>query len=571
MNCAECRENLIACVEGLLDREESLQCQAHLETCAACQAEFKAITSLQQKLVARGQAAAEVSLVEPVMRRVRERVRKVPAEQESYSIMSKLFTRWGFGLSATAGAAAVILAILVLSPRTQATAAEVLARGARAVARLTSIHLRGQLRTYPEDNFSYINPDSGFYSIELWKQFEPELKWRIEKPQRVVVMDGQSTVMLIKTGDVAVKVPKRTTSAFDTEWLHRIANLSNTITNELKNALAKGWKLSLNEETGADGRLKSVVTVLARSGLPEDDYVKNAFFENADTRRVYHFDAKSELLESVQIYLTRPSGEVQIFDLSQIDYNPSIDTNVWQLELPADVSWRQLEPPKLPDNEKYASMTAEQAARAFFEACSRKDWNEAGKFESPITDRTKEYLGGLEIVSLGESFTSKAYGGRFVPYEIKLPAQEFNMRVSNTNSAKRCVVTGMYDSKLQLQQDLKWSADPEILTNNDVYARLSPKEAVQAYFDAQSKLDWVEMRKFTSEFDVEESRKQVEMAQKAGMDIHKLIPTMEAGEAIWSPEQSAWFVKCRATQVKKWNLAVRNDNPAGRWQVDGGF
>jgi len=571
MNCAECRENLIACVEGLLDREESLQCQAHLETCAACQAEFKAITSLQQKLVARGQAAAEVSLVEPVMRRVRERVRKVPAEQESYSIMSKLFTRWGFGLSATAGAAAVILAILVLSPRTQATAAEVLARGARAVARLTSIHLRGQLRTYPQDNFSYINPDSGFYSIELWKQFEPELKWRIEKPQRVVVMDGQSTVMLIKTGDVAVKVPKRTTSAFDTEWLHRIANLSNTITNELKNALAKGWKLSLNEETGADGRLKSVVTVLARSGLPEDDYVKNAFFENADTRRVYHFDAKSELLESVQIYLTRPSGEVQIFDLSRIDYNQSIDTNVWQLELPADVSWAQLEPPKLPDNEKYASMTAEQAARAFFEACSRKDWNEAGKFESPITDRTKEYLGGLEIVSLGESFTSKAYGGRFVPYEIKLPAQEFNMRVSNTNSAKRCVVTGMYDSKLQLQQDLKWSADPEILTNNDVYARLSPKEAVQAYFDAQSKLDWVEMRKFTSEFDVEESRKQVEMAQKAGMDIHKLIPTMEAGEAIWSPEQSAWFVKCRATQVKKWNLAVRNDNPAGRWQVDGGF
>jgi hypothetical protein len=235
------------------------------------------------------------------------------------------------------------------------------------------------------------------------------------------------------------------------------------------------------------------------------------------------------------------------------------------------VSLGEIEVKILPDNEKYAAMTAEQAARAFFEACSRKDWNEAGKFESPITDRTKEYLGGLEIVSLGESFTSKAYGGRFVPYEIKLPAQEFNMRVSNTNAAKRCVVTGMYDSKLQLQQDLKWSTDPEVLTNNDVYARLSPKEAVQAYFDAQSKLDWVEMRKFTSEFDVEESRKQVEMAQKAGMDVHKLIPTMEAGEATWSPEQSAWFVKCRALQIRKWNLAVRNDNLAGRWQVDGGL
>jgi hypothetical protein len=32
-------------------------------------------------------------------------------------------------------------------------------------------------------------------------------------------------------------------------------------------------------------------------------------------------------------------------------------------------------------------------------------------------------------------------------------------------------------------------------------------------------------------------------------------------------------VKCRtiSTQAKKWNIAVRKDNPAGRWQVDGGI
>jgi hypothetical protein len=295
--------------------------------------------------------------------------------------------------------------------------------------------------------------------------------------------------------------------------------------------------------------------------------------ENADTRRVYRFDAQSKLLESVQIYLTRPSGEVQIFDLSQIDYNQPIDSSVWKLELPADVSWAQLpeQLSKLPDNEKYASMTAEQAARAFFEACARKDWDEVGKFMSPVTQGSKDYLGGLEIVSLGESFTSKTYPGRFVPYEIKLQPQEFNVRVSNDNPAKRYVLTGMYDSKLRLRQDFKWSTEPEVLTNNDAYARLSPSEAVQAYFDAQSKLDWVEMRKFTSESDIEETRKQIEAAEKQGMDVHKLMPVMEAGEATWSPEQSAWFVKCRMLQTKKWNMAIRKDNPAGRWQVDGGF
>jgi len=51
----------------------------------------------------------------------------------------------------------------------------------------------------------------------------------------------------------------------------------------------------------------------------------------------------------------------------------------------------------------------------------------------------------------------------------------------------------------------------------------------------------------------------------------EVMPVVKALQAVWSPEQSAFFVKCQMTGVKKMNLAVRNDNPAGRWQVDGGF
>jgi len=158
MNCAECRENLVACVEGLLDREESLQCQAHLETCAACRAKHAAITRLQGQLVARGPATAEVSLVNPVMRRVQA----MQTERERDTIMTKLFTRWGFGLGAAAGAAAIILIAFLVFPKAQATAAEVMTKGAQAVAKLTSIHLRGQVRSGPADNFASINPDSEF-------------------------------------------------------------------------------------------------------------------------------------------------------------------------------------------------------------------------------------------------------------------------------------------------------------------------------------------------------------------------------------------------------------------------
>jgi len=372
MNCAECRDNLIACAEGLLECEALRECDAHLEACAACAAEYRAITSLQQRLVARGQAAAEAAIVEPVMRRV------LQEKKGKESIMSKLFKyRWGFGLGAAAGAAAIILITFLVFPKTSVTAAEVMARGAQAVAKLTSIHFRGELRTLPADNFSYINADCPFYTIELWKQFEPDLKWRIEKPLRIAVIDGDSAVMLIKNGDVGVRFPHPAASAFDTEWLQRIANLSNTITNELNNAMAKGWTMSLTNEIGVDGRLKDVVTIEARSGLPANDYLKNVFMETADMRRVYVFDDQSERLDSMKIYLHAASGDTLIFKLDQIDYNQPIDPSEWKLDLPADVSWWQNQMQMLPDNDKYASMTAEQATRAFFDACSQENWDEA--------------------------------------------------------------------------------------------------------------------------------------------------------------------------------------------------
>ena len=101
---------------------------------------------MQERLAARGRVAAEVSLVEPVMRAVHQK----QIEPERTTLMSLLFkSRWGFGLGAAASAAAVILIIALAAPKAQAKAADVLARGARAVAKLTSIHLRGQLRTLP--------------------------------------------------------------------------------------------------------------------------------------------------------------------------------------------------------------------------------------------------------------------------------------------------------------------------------------------------------------------------------------------------------------------------------------
>jgi hypothetical protein len=444
MNCAECRDNMVASAEGLLDRDESLQYQAHLESCAKCRSECKAIASLQRRLVARGQTYAKVAMIAPVM----QRVRAIQTKSESETIMSILLRRWKIGLGAVAGATAIILGVLIISsPKALATAAQIMTNGARAMARLGTVHLRGKLRTLPNDNFSYVSAECQFQSIELWKQWQPELKWRIEKPGRVVVMDGQSTVLYIKPANTGMKVPQATTSAFDTDWLHKIAKLSDTITNELNNARAKGWKLSLKEERGTDGRAKAIVTVEAKAGLPENDYLKNKFFDTSDTRRVYRFDTESELLEGVQIFITGNSGEVLMFELEQIEYNQPIESSVYQLDLPANVNWYQTEMKPLADNAKYAAMTAEQAARAYFEALARKDWTEAEKFRlSSVDDRVKQLVDGLEVVSIGTAFSSQAYdpSGRFVPYELKLNGRvlKHNVALKKDQKTGRWFVDG---------------------------------------------------------------------------------------------------------------------------------
>jgi outer membrane lipoprotein-sorting protein len=388
-------------------------------------------------------AAGEVTF-EPVSNRFQTAQNQNKSANRKDTIMNKLFTRWGFGLGAAAGAAAVVLILVLATPKeAQGKAVTVMARAAQAVARLTSVHYTGQLRTDPRDNFSFIAPDQNFVTVELWKQFGSDLKWRVDKPGRIAVMDGKSSLLFIKP-DYALKGPP-SKSAFDTQLFHELADISDTLTSELSAIKAHGWPVTLAQERSAEGKEKSVVTVHAKSGLPDSDYLKNKFFMTADTRRVYVFDNESELLESVKIYTTAPGGEQLVFELTQIDYNQAIDPAVFELQLPAGVTWDQ-GMKTVPDNAKYTAMTPEQAARAFFEACSREDWAEVEKFCTfANNDRFKQYLGGVEIVSLGQAFTSAANAAQFVPYELKLRGGELkkhNLALKKDPNTGRWFVDG---------------------------------------------------------------------------------------------------------------------------------
>jgi len=320
---------------------------------------------------------------------------------------------------------------------------EALAQAAEAGPEAGSVHIAAEMRTPPQDNFSTIGAEFKFVPIDIWKQFGDKPKWRVEKPGRVAVMDGDSTVMLILQ-QMVVKFPYAAQSAFDNHWLVRLCNSKEIVTREFRAALAKGWDVKLAEETSASGEKKVVVTIEAKSGLPDNDYLKNKFFDGADLRCVYRFDAKTVRLEGFDAYLHRPDGDVKVITIGRIEYDQPIEPKVFTLKIPETANVYK-EPQRLSNNEKYEKMTPLETARAFFEACAKEDWDEAGKFYQPLNDATKKYLGGLELVHLGEPFKPKLYPGWIIPYEIKFKdgsTKSWNLAVRNDNPAKRYVVDG---------------------------------------------------------------------------------------------------------------------------------
>ena len=98
-------------------------------------------------------------------------------------------------------AAAVIIIAALLSITVfdkslpKASAAEVFAQAVEAMANLRSVYIKAQIRTEPKDNFELIGLNYDFVTNEIWKEFGTgDGRWRIEKPGRVVVMNGQSSL-----------------------------------------------------------------------------------------------------------------------------------------------------------------------------------------------------------------------------------------------------------------------------------------------------------------------------------------------------------------------------------------
>jgi hypothetical protein len=88
--------------------------------------------------------------------------------------------------------------------------------------------------------------------------------------------------------------------------------------------------------------------------------------------------------------------------------------------------------------------TPREAALAFLEGAASRDWEKVASVQK-VDDRLKQYIGGIQVLSVGEAFRSGTYPGWFVPYEIRFPGgttKKHNLALRDDNPQKRFIVDG---------------------------------------------------------------------------------------------------------------------------------
>jgi hypothetical protein len=92
-------------------------------------------------------------------------------------------------------------------------------------------------------------------------------------------------------------------------------------------------------------------------------------------------------------------------------------------------------------------VTARDAAAAFLEGLSYRDWNRVLTVypAEGISEGLKKSTEGMVVISIGEPFRSGLYAGWFVPYEVQFAdgtRKHWNLAVRNDNAAHRWVQDG---------------------------------------------------------------------------------------------------------------------------------
>ncbi len=445
MKCEEFKEKLI----DLFDKNpETLFVDAmtnHMLSCSMCNHDYNEMNDIIVKLTT-------PSIVSPSYSGRKELIIKQLKTEEI--IMKKSITkmygikRWHKQLIVGAASALIILSIVFFTNYnpfvvTVQAAEKIMLKSITAMESLRSMFISMDVRSKENENFDFIGEDYNFIEYKFWKQFSGNQPWRIEKPGRIVTYNGDMQYLYLPDAAYAVTAGKE---AGFVEWIKIFLEPKKILEREI--AFAKTHKAVYNIDKTHDEIILSVSADAL--GDFHNNYLKNKSVLGSDNSRIYVFDKKTMLLKSFELSINDNAHSTIVIKITSITYNIPIVASTFSIQLPTGTEWRVLKDPGYV--KAYTNITSKHAAKKFFKALHNEEYDSIAQiwdaFQITDTEKLEELksiYGGVEIISIGESFKSGLYPGEFVPYKIKYKSgkiEEFNLALRNDNPTKTWEIDG---------------------------------------------------------------------------------------------------------------------------------
>ena len=408
--------------------------RAHMEVCGACAAELQEVRNAVASIEPGKRVQASLGFKERTMNKLAAQL--TAAQAAKPRPWAKPFWRLAFS-------AGMILAIVLALPyvggnRSRSGAIALLAQSVEAMPALGTVHITARMRTLPADNFELVGLNYDFVPVEMWKDFGAPTKWRVEKPGRVVIMDGTASLLLIH-GNQAMRGGVRTGFV---EWLMPLLDPDRVLQTELQAARQGKSQATLAAGAGHSAHETLLRVTRQAEGDFTNDWLKNKSLSASDHTRVYRFDTATSRLTGVQILVHYDGQDVPVFEITGIRYNEPLPADLFTFALPADVSWMGTAE-ELPVSGAIPT-NPRAAALAFLEGAASQDWQRVASVYK-VGDELKRHFDGIQVLSVGEAFRSGIYPGWFVPYEIRWAngrSKKHNLAVRNDNPQQRFIVDG---------------------------------------------------------------------------------------------------------------------------------
>jgi len=445
MNCKEFNNNLAELFDKNINSVLAAQMQEHMKNCSDCASKYK-------------EAKAIVAGMQPVIpftssgsglkQKILNQIKKEELKMETVQKEKFRLKTWQKRAMTVAASIVFIVAVFMLSNHnplvnTAKAAESIMTRSITALESLRSMFITMEVRSDANENFDYISTQSDFIEYKIWKQFTGNEPWRMEKPGRIVLFDGEKQYLYIPEASIAYTASK---NAGLVEWMKIFLDPKKIMEYELEFSQQHRAKYA-TEETSDE----IILTVNADAlGDFHNNYLKNASVPESDNTRIYTFDKTTSLLKSFKLFVNTEGKSVKVIGIKNIAYNIPILATMFTIQLPNGLAWQEL------TNQEYVKaftgISAKKAARKFFKALSDEDyktitpvWDELRIEDKSKMEQLKSFYGGLEMISIGEPFKSGLYPGEFVPYKVKLRSGkvlESNLAIRNDNPSKTWEVDG---------------------------------------------------------------------------------------------------------------------------------